>query len=148
MAQERARSGNQDIAKDLVSKIVAPRSQHEAIQRVARILCEQTKFENAVIYAESIPRSSGVLFNAMEEIALAAAESGDVQSAYRASRGMNPQGGLMPRKLRIISRMCTFFCRTGNKNEAIVFMSLGRNSRTSGEWIWKQIWSSIQLWRR
>jgi len=128
MARERMRVGDAEGSKATVNKIEDSTSRHRAIQQVARVLCEQDKFGKAVAYAEEIPRSDGnVLFDAMEEIALAAAKGGDVTSAFRASRGMNPgQGGSLERKLRAVSKMCASFWKAGHKKAATSFIRQGK----------------------
>ena len=127
LAEARARAGDFEKAKALVIQIQDPREQHHAILRVAKALSDQARFEDAVVYAENIPRSSGTLFVTMEGLALDAAKGGDVKSAFRASRGMNPgQGGSMARKLIAVGKMCNSFCKTGNKKSAIPFMGQGK----------------------
>ena len=123
LAQERTRAGNLDKAKVIVNQIAEPSVRHEAIQLVTGVLCDTARFQEAVAFAESIPRSTPILFDAMEEIALAAAGAGNTKVAFRASRGMNPgQGGSMARKLRAATRMCSSFYKQGQKKEAICFM--------------------------
>ena len=127
LAKQRMRSGDFEKAKALAHQIEHPPTQYRAIGQIARVLCDQAKFKEAVVFAESIPRSSGVLFDTMEEIGLAAAEGGDTNAAARASRGMNPgQGGSMARKLRAVSKMCNSYWKTGNEKSAIAFMGQGK----------------------
>ena len=126
-AIERTRAGNFDKAKAVVAQIEDAVAKQKAIQATALVLSEQSRFEDAVIYAESLPRSSEALFVTMEMIGLAAAKNGDTKSAFRASRGMNPgQGGSMARKLKAVSRMCNSFWKTGNKEDAISFIKQGK----------------------
>ena len=123
LAQERARSGDLDHAKKIVNQMDPP-AQHQAIQLVALELCEDARFKEAVIYAESIPRGSSILFDTMKKIGLASAKGGDTKHAFRASRGMNPgQGGTMAKKMRVICLMCRSFWRNGDEQLAIGFMS-------------------------
>lgn len=133
MARERTRSGDLDQAKNLVDQVTPP-AQHKAIQAVVRMLCEQEKFKEAVVYAEAIPRGSSVLFQTMEEVGLAAAEGGETKCALRASRGMNPgQGGSLAQKMRIACRMCNFFWRNGHVKPAISFMREAKKLVTIGQ---------------
>jgi len=127
MAVQKTRVGEFENGKTLLQKIEDAPTRHRAIQQVARELCDQGKFKEGVEFAESIPRNSRVLFDAMEEIGLAAAKGGDTKSAARASRGMNPgMGGSMARKLRTVSRMCNSYWKTGNEKSAIPFMGQGK----------------------
>ena len=126
-ATERGRAGNFEKANTTVAQIENATAKQKAIQTIALVLAEQSRFKDAVVYAESLPRYSGTLFGIMEKIGLAAAKEGDTKSAFRASRGMNPgPGGSMARKLRAICRMCNSFWKTGNENDAISFAKQGK----------------------
>ena len=124
IAKERAKAGNVKKAKTIVEEIEDEAVQEKAIRAVALVLAEQDKFKDAVVYAESLPRHSSILFVTMEQIGLAAAKAGDTELASRASRGMNPGfGGSMARKLHAICQMCNSFWKTGHKEDAVRFIN-------------------------